>query len=1464
MSSIISEEVSKETVAESNEMVVQANIASSISADGKLTSLSTMSPTEKYELCVRSLNNILIQMHSDPNLNFYQDIINYYTSKYSISIKNFENQVLKMLSYSNRTMWYNTIDRAHDGESGSRKAQYRTLCRKFFSSETKIKPFCRTAHSYQEAMSYCNLLRYDSHFVDDGPVRYVLSPNDPMINSDSGFFDFQVQLIINYDFINRLQNNDTCNSNEAASSNEYEGSRTLYFLRNDAISCISSPFRITQHDGYVFFKVCLSSNMDSYASFATSDIHAALRPLSSALPNSSPTIYKQIEFDEILTTKIPLNNPADLIVFYQTIQRFKGKLITLSPSAKLRYSQCLTKVYNTLTEAIILFKGEESIVNLRTVEIALTHFLVLPTFLRLFPSSKNRRLGNKNNSNDKLDLLLNERFETYVNCFKKQDDFLFIESKLLFNKNKSYDSIMGKVKTAEKLIRICKYPQATRVLNSIDQPELNAIDDATTASKLKRLTPTGCYVPEQEDSWMINPKPVKYISAEDDLKFTASNFAGLDNGNFAKINIQPQSIIDHYMKMALKKSAPGLDGITAESIFNLISNKDKDPIGFQLLTAMTNLFNELVNDCPQLIWDKLTVSSLIGIPKPDGGTRPIANGLHVRKAVSSTVLGIFNEQIIANSGSHQFAGKPLGSEKMATNARIWFQDLPDNSIFKFDIKNAFNSFLRSAAFSQLVIDIPVLGNFLVRMFNMPLTLLFKDQDIILSLLGSQQGCIFGSVLFNFAFKPVLAKLQELFPSSHINAYMDDNFTSLDRDTDILNFLHVFDYECRLIGLEINFLKSSCILPAHLNHLKADLIAFGFSSCNVMVRTDEPSVPIGMEVLGCPIGNDVFIIDYLDNLIGEYANTCKNVSRLQSNHSKWAIAHSSVFLKLIYCLRMTPCKFASKFYKSIEESDWAIIANIIRLDELNHLSPEIIADMKSKSKLKISNGGMGLKDIETLSKAAYLGSQLAIFESIHESLVPLGLNESNCSWLKELYAEIMPAMQIVIPALPSNRNSANSDSMHCQTANYVSDIKEAILNLTQSANNVLNERSPRKFQSLLYMKLFNIKFPGKPKVTTANNWLHIPPSIAQCDTAVYSRMMRQLFQFDFVRTDTKRQCICGHDLDPKELHIRGCSSCGIKQRHQNAGNLLGQFFTSIGMKPINGELVISNHKPLQLAIKDIQLLLGEKFPESNSVNLDVCSSNLMEIINATTAQNASNKSNTDMAEDISDACPQANNSNSNSSTSSSSDESNNIECLNQKINNNRSNVHASSTSSNSNSKVNVTRISNPLSAKTSSAGNRVDLLIEDISLFLDITIVNNALATDAEYLRKFESKHDDKNKLHLDKVRQLSCDYFAPVFSTDGSASPRTKSFFLKIYNKHLEKLEAEDRRLKIKNGSLLNHFFNLICFQINKDNAHQALLLTPKLFLSLKSQQLLNTELSDTERLSHIRVAQSTHNSSKQ
>jgi len=359
------------------------------------------------------------------------------------------------------------------------------------------------------------------------------------------------------------------------------------------------------------------------------------------------------------------------------------------------------------------------------------------------------------------------------------------------------------------------------------------------------------------------------------------------------------------------------------------------------------------------------------------------------------------------------------------------------------------------------------------------------------------------------------------------------------------------------------------------------------------------------------------------------------------------------------------------------------------------------------------------------------------------------------------------------------------------------------------------------------------------------------------------MMRQLLQVDFVPESVKRICICNQNLDPKELHIRGCSSCGIKQRHQNTGYLLGQFFTSIGMRPISGELVISNFQGLQLAIKDIQTLLGESFPVSNSTIANVSSSNLEEISAVSISQYAHHNSHVGTSLDGYDSSSHISSNNTVSSSSSRLD-ANKIECLNQNNNKNRPNPSAPFTSFNPNPSVKVKSIVNPLSAHKSTAGNRVDMLIEDINLFLDLCIVNNSLAADSEYLRKFESKHEDKNRLHLEKVRQLSCDYFAPIFSTDGSASPRTRSFFLQIYNKHLEKLEAEDRRIKLKNGSLLNHFFNLICFQINKDNAHQALLLTPKLFLSPKSQQLLNTELSDTERLSHFRVAQSTHISSQQ
>jgi len=162
--------------------------------------------------------------------------------------------------------------------------------------------------------------------------------------------------------------------------------------------------------------------------------------------------------------------------------------------------------------------------------------------------------------------------------------------------------------------------------------------------------------------------------------------------------------------------------------------------------------------------------------------------------------------------------------------------------------------------------------------------------------------------------------------------------------------------------------------------------------------------------------------------------------------------------------------------------------------------------------------------------------------------------------------------------------------------------------------------------------------------------------------------------------------------------------------------------------------------------------------------------------------------------------------------------------------------------------------NPLSSHVSTAGNRVDIFIPEIRTFLDVTLVNNANAQDILYFKSFESKHDSKNKLHLSKVRLLHCDYFAPVFSTDGSASPRTKAFIQSTYNNYLSNLESDAKRLKIKNGSTLNHFLNLICFQINMDNALHALLLPQKSLLSSKMKILENSLLSDDDRLLHLKV----------
>jgi hypothetical protein len=123
--------------------------------------------------------------------------------------------------------------------------------------------------------------------------------------------------------------------------------------------------------------------------------------------------------------------------------------------------------------------------------------------------------------------------------------------------------------------------------------------------------------------------------------------------------------------------------------------------------------------------------------------------------------------------------------------------------------------------------------------------------------------------------------------------------------------------------------------------------------------------------------------------------------------------------------------------------------------------------------------------------------------------------------------------------------------------------------------------------------------------------------------------------------------------------------------------------------------------------------------------------------------------------------------------------------------------------------------------------------------MDVTIVNNANQADSEYLSKFESAEARKRQLHLRKVQQQGYEYEVPIFSTDGTPSRNTKKTLQGYFRKYLSRLQPDHAKIIESYGNRTDHYLNLICFQIHRDNAEHANLLNLKLHQKRKSPPIL-------------------------
>ena len=161
---------------------------------------------------------------------------------------------------------------------------------------------------------------------------------------------------------------------------------------------------------------------------------------------------------------------------------------------------------------------------------------------------------------------------------------------------------------------------------------------------------------------------------------------------------------------------------------------------------------------------------------------------------------------------------------------------------------------------------------------------------------------------------------------------------------------------------------------------------------------------------------------------EYSSLCKAISNLPHLICQWSLARNSVFCKLIYILRCVAPEYTINHISCIEDSEWGVIEELAKFKDLEFINPEDIEDLRSRcSKVKIEKGGIGLHDYNTMSKAAYIGAQVSIFDNTLEFIkkhTPKDFVQSK--WLDKLKIYVSDTYNIISPLLdPSPTTAAYS-------------------------------------------------------------------------------------------------------------------------------------------------------------------------------------------------------------------------------------------------------------------------------------------------------------------------------------------------------------------------------------------------------------------------------------------------------
>ncbi|XP_055347987.1 uncharacterized protein LOC129595098 [Paramacrobiotus metropolitanus] len=358
-------------------------------------------------------------------------------------------------------------------------------------------------------------------------------------------------------------------------------------------------------------------------------------------------------------------------------------------------------------------------------------------------------------------------------------------------------------------------------------------------------------------------------------------------------------------------SAAGPDGLRPQHLIDIVGGKMDDHSGqfCESLAAVLNVVLE--GKVPADIRPAFFGGKLLALRKKDGGLRPIAVGMTLRRVIAKIVCSKVAERAVAVLSPGQVGFNVRGgAEAIVHGTRQFINENPEitKAIVKVDFRNAFNTVSREVVLDAVKSHFPEYFAFFQSAYGHHSSL-FIGEHVMSSESGVQQGDPLGPLLFCLALQAVILTL-----NTELNAwYLDDGTLGGLPESVQENLARVIE-GARRIGLEINVTKCKLYVSGGSETAQQKAVD-DFLVQHPGVRVMSSS---SLTLLGAPV-LDAAIAPLFAEKAQSLATVCERMQLLPRHHALFLLRHCLGAPKIVYMLRCSNAwKYSEQLYK-IDES-----------------------------------------------------------------------------------------------------------------------------------------------------------------------------------------------------------------------------------------------------------------------------------------------------------------------------------------------------------------------------------------------------------------------------------------------------------------------------------------------------------------------------------------------------------------